>query len=285
MHGVNLVPVQTTHKWYPEATQEDPEGMYILQSLPPSDRELVPQEFIPNSRSVFDTTIRKIREVFTNTQPEVVRQWEEFALLVPSYNVSAKDHVRAHPNSMHIPFKDLLFSFSPEERTGNNPSIQLGDDFQSSRKRKEFQEMPQLRSTDSILWSRRNKKLRSGDPNSYLRVAKNCPPAKYERKNNKKTKGNTSSPQNQTITTLNDKTVRSGHCQSSKLAVAPKKTYRRKSNRCSSSDEESDYSCYSDSDASDYSHRSSNSINSSSNSTDGNNSCISGSRAVFLIII
>jgi len=273
LHGVNLVPVQTTHKWYPEATEEDPEGMYILQTLPPSDRELVPQEFTPNSRSVFDATFRKIREVYTNTQPEVVRQWEEFALLVPLQNASAQDHVRAHPNAMRIPFKDLLFSFSPEERAGNNPSIQLGDDFQSSRKRKDFQEMPQLRSTDSISWSRRNKKLRSDDPNSCLRVAKDCPPAKYERKNKKKTKANSSSPQNQTINLNDNKTVRSSRCQSSKLAAAARKTTnRRNSNRSSSSDdEESDYSCYSDSD----SRRSSHSANSRSSSS-GNNESYSG---------
>jgi hypothetical protein len=223
------VPVQTTNKWFPEATQQDPEGLYILQSLPPPNRELLPQEFTSDSRSGFDATFRKIQELYTNLQPEVVRQWEEFALSVPS-NDSVQDHLRDHPDSMHIPFRDLLFSFSPEEGSANNNSaIQLGDDFQSSRKRKDIQ-MQQLRSTDSVSWSRRNKKLRKNDPNSGLRVANDCPPAIYESKSNnnrRKNKTTTDSSSPQSETSLNNSSRKKTSSSSSRSQIV-KKTNRRK---------------------------------------------------------
>jgi hypothetical protein len=256
--------MQTTNKWFPEATQQDPEGLYILQSLPPPNRELLPQEFTSDSRSGFDATFRKIQELYTNLQPEVVRQWEEFALSVPS-NDSVQDHLRDHPDSMHIPFRDLLFSFSPEEGSANNNSaIQLGDDFQSSRKRKDIQ-MQQLRSTDSVSWSRRNKKLRKNDPNSGLRVANDCPPAIYESKSNnnrRKNKTTTDSSSPQSETSLNNSSRKKTSSSSSRSQIV-KKTNRRKKTCESSSESESD------SEASDHS-CSSNSTNNCT--TDGNNS-------------
>eukprot|EP01038_Epipyxis_sp_PR26KG_P013206 gene13206-17696_t len=173
-----LIPVQVFNKWYPEETKDEPEGMYIMQKLPPPDRVLVPQEFISDSRSVFFATFKKVKETFQATQPEVVLQWEQFAQKVPLNN-SAEDYLRSNPESMHIPFKNLLFSMDQSNNIAddsNNPS--LAEYFQS-KKRKQTEEIVQLRSTDSIAWSRRNKKLRKDDPNEDLRVAKDCALACY----------------------------------------------------------------------------------------------------------
>ena len=95
-HDTKLIPVQVFNKWYPEETVDEPEGMYIMQKLPPSDRVLVPQEFVSDSRSVFFATFKKVKEMFQATQPEVVLQWEQFAQRVPLNN-SAEDYFRKNP--------------------------------------------------------------------------------------------------------------------------------------------------------------------------------------------
>jgi hypothetical protein len=161
---------------YPEETEEDPAGMYVLKSLPPMDRTFVPQDFIPQSREVFDGTLKKVIDFYQATQPEVVNQWREFSRSIPANN-SAIDHLRDNPTSMRIPLKDLLFL------NGDTDNSQAVADFHN-KKRKQS-EMVTVRSTDSVAWSRRGKKLCDDDPNSKLRVAIDCPPANYVSKNKK----------------------------------------------------------------------------------------------------
>jgi hypothetical protein len=169
--------------------------MYLLHSLPPPDRSFFPQEFIPNSRAVFDATLRKITDTYQSTQPEVVRQWQTFAQSVP-LNDSAQEHLANNPLSMRIPFKDLLFTSS--EELMENQSVDSNQNASHKRKLGEIQIL-RMRSTDSIAWSRRGKKLRPNDPNLSLRVSRDCPPARYVSKYSKKNSSTTKICSNKTI--------------------------------------------------------------------------------------
>jgi len=82
-HGVNLIPQSCKNKWYPEASNEEPEGMYIMQKLPPVDRIINPMAFVSDGRATFNATMNKIESHFGATQPDVVESWRNFEQRIP----------------------------------------------------------------------------------------------------------------------------------------------------------------------------------------------------------
>jgi hypothetical protein len=179
LHNIRISPRSCQNKWYPEETLNDPEGMYVLQRLPPPDRSFVPQGFISGSRNEFVSTLSKITETFGSSQPEVVTVWNEFAVNVP-LNDNVQDYIRQKPEQFIIPFKEILFSGVDVDNTAQIAEF-------ISKKRNARPEIPKMRSNDSITWSRRGKKPQPNDPNhNKLRVPVDAPATSYVNKSTKR---------------------------------------------------------------------------------------------------
>lgn len=67
----------TTYPLGDERTATAP-GMYLLQSLPPPDRQLCPFELLTGSREVFEKVKHDIKRHFASTNPTAVREWEDW---------------------------------------------------------------------------------------------------------------------------------------------------------------------------------------------------------------
>lgn len=94
--GINLRPRKCIVTTYPKENIDKgvPSGMYILQSLPPSDRELLLCPFISNSKELLDEVIADIKKTFGRFQSEVVANWEKWAELYAPKNNHVDDYLK-----------------------------------------------------------------------------------------------------------------------------------------------------------------------------------------------
>lgn len=77
MPGINLKPQECHVRTYPEEQSERgiPEGMYILQRLPPQDRILHVVPLLQGSRALLDEVLTDIKKTYNQFQPQVVEAW------------------------------------------------------------------------------------------------------------------------------------------------------------------------------------------------------------------
>lgn len=168
---LQLYPRKVIVKTFPEATDQDPGGMYVLQQLP-SVKSILPQGFIAGSRKAFEKTMQFIQSKFEKNAPDVVTSWKEFSKLVPTSD-DADQYLAENPGALHIPFHELLFNGI----LVNGEGIAIKPVTVASKKK---HSLPLVRSSDSINWSRRGKTFKDGDPNiNKTRVGLHVPPAKF----------------------------------------------------------------------------------------------------------
>ena len=125
----------------------DPDGMYLLSSLPDGTTEFLPQPFIKGSRKHLETLVRKIGNEF-NKVPGVEKEWKHWMDHVAPKTDCATDFCRENP--LQIPFWDELFSGSPVNTDTYVPP--------HVPKRRSGDEPSEYETTNSVIWSNRGEK-------------------------------------------------------------------------------------------------------------------------------
>jgi hypothetical protein len=111
-----------TVRWFPPATTTEPEGMYLLQSLPTGN--ILPEDFIPESRKIVDDVVKKVISSYTparanndvnaeskrNYCHEIVDEWKDFADNIAPASNSATEYCALHP--LYVPLYEELFGTS-----------------------------------------------------------------------------------------------------------------------------------------------------------------------------
>jgi hypothetical protein len=104
---VPMEPVELHVHTLPKPSAERPSGgMYILRRLPTAP--IKPGPFIQGSRDILDKALGAIAKEYTNTNPQWITAWKEWANTAPESD-SVQDYITTHPEKWHIPFKELLF--------------------------------------------------------------------------------------------------------------------------------------------------------------------------------
>jgi hypothetical protein len=80
--------------------------LHPLHSFP--DGEFAPAPFIVGSRALVETLAEKMISKWKVSKPLVAEEWKQFAEDFPQSD-DAQDYVSAHPESLHVPFRDILF--------------------------------------------------------------------------------------------------------------------------------------------------------------------------------
>jgi hypothetical protein len=82
--GINLKPRCCEVNSFPAENVEKriPSGMYILNSLPPSTRQIFPCPLVSNSKELLDEVLSDIKATFGKVNPDAVIAWEEWAAKV-----------------------------------------------------------------------------------------------------------------------------------------------------------------------------------------------------------
>jgi len=123
----------------------DPDGMFILRSLPDGTREFLPQPFIEGSRKHLETLVRRLTSEF-GSLPCVRYEWEHWRDHVAPLTDNANDYCNSFP--LHIPFWEQMFSASPIDATQHiNPRVP----------KPRHDESPLFETTNSVVWSNRGK--------------------------------------------------------------------------------------------------------------------------------
>ena len=149
-------------RWFPQASETEPEGMYLLQSLPSG--EILPEEFIPDSRKIVDDVLKKVISMYTpqvynaknserkrNYCHDIVDEWKHFADHLAPASDSASEYCETHP--LYIPLSQELFS--------------IGDDntILTVNNRMDERDIPiDVLFQDSVQWSRRGVKRSTKHP-------------------------------------------------------------------------------------------------------------------------
>ena len=108
-YGFDFAKYKTHTHPLPEK-EGDPDGMYLLTSLPHGTREFIPQPFKQGSRKELETLVRKMNKQFGRT-PGVTKEWEHWRDNVAPQSDDANEYCQLVP--LAIPFWDELFSGSP----------------------------------------------------------------------------------------------------------------------------------------------------------------------------
>lgn len=139
------------HRHPKPAKEGDPDGMFLLSSLPDGTAEFVPQAFNQGSRKHLETIVRKISCEF-NKIPGVAKEWKHWMDNVAPQTDCANDYCKDKP--LEIPFWDELFSGSPI-----NSDRYIAPHLP---KRRTADDPEQYETTNSVMWSNR------GEPCKYM---------------------------------------------------------------------------------------------------------------------
>jgi hypothetical protein len=90
-----------------------PEGMFILQSLPPTGITLHPDAFVADSRALLEKVVEKVKQVFSKHMLEVVEEWEKFRDEIAPKDDDADRYVSE--NGMVVPLYNELFGVTATE--------------------------------------------------------------------------------------------------------------------------------------------------------------------------
>lgn len=121
-----------------------PAGMFILKDTT-NFPEMIPCGFKAGGRAEYNETLRKVQASF---QKNDIAEWTEFEKLVPS-NDDVHLYLESHPDSMHIPFKEILFQNVAVASTAGIPAVRSSAAKPGGRKRKT------VVATESVMWSNR----------------------------------------------------------------------------------------------------------------------------------
>ena len=151
-------------QWFPEATNTEPSGMYLLQRIPTGVIE--PEEFIENSRAELERVVGRIQHHYAPSNnnvgvpPEVnrtchgdpiVAEWIDFATNIAPLSDSVEEYCSIVP--LHIPFLKELFNDHGEPFVNNNPIEQT-----------KITKALEVKALNSVTWSRRGIARHKNDP-------------------------------------------------------------------------------------------------------------------------
>ena len=109
---------------------------------------IIPEEFVPGSRSHLEKVVKKMTQLYSRPAPKVVSDWNEFLDKAPATD-DVIEYVKEHP--MHIPLFDIIFSSSAPVNLILEPEP--------------LQERGRVSEPlDSVNWSRRGVKRKRRDP-------------------------------------------------------------------------------------------------------------------------
>jgi hypothetical protein len=78
----------------------------VIRSFPSGD--FAPSPFITGSRALTEALCKKMINQFATSKPKVAAEWQEFLDSSPQSD-DAQEYVATHPESMHVPFCDIMF--------------------------------------------------------------------------------------------------------------------------------------------------------------------------------
>lgn len=79
----------------------------VIQSFPSGN--FAPSPFITGSRALTEALCKKMINQFSNSKPKVAEEWQEFLDTISPQSDDAQEYVEEHPESMHVPFCDIMF--------------------------------------------------------------------------------------------------------------------------------------------------------------------------------
>ena len=143
MYGFDFRLVKINKHPLPEK-DGDPDGMYILKSLPDGTKEFHPQPFIKGSRKELESLVKKMVKTFGHSIPGLKEEWEAWRDFIAPNSDDSTEFCARHP--MHIPFKEELFSGS---------IVNLDQPTRPHVPKPRHEMPPEYETTNSVIWSNR----------------------------------------------------------------------------------------------------------------------------------
>jgi hypothetical protein len=144
MCGIEAINCHVTTE--PSATDTQPAGMYILQSLPLRSTAIKPVGFVADSQMLYRNFLRRVKE--NNLFRHVQEQWELFDRLIP-VNDDVNQYILSERSTWHVPLRDALFESTICD-TATHVPVRI------SKPRIEGPaSLRQVYSTSSVKWSQR----------------------------------------------------------------------------------------------------------------------------------
>jgi hypothetical protein len=153
-------------KWFPEATESEPAGMYLLQRLPTGI--LKAESFVEGSRKELERVVSRIQSHYAPTKhgvgalPDVgnmchgdpiVAEWFDFAANIAPLTDDVDEYCQHEP--LYIPFLQELFSDNAQEVAAKKNPKRIATD------------LPEVEALDSVMWSRRKIIRSKKNPATY----------------------------------------------------------------------------------------------------------------------
>lgn len=134
----------------------------VVMSFPFGD--FSPSPFIQGSRALTETLCKKMIAQFEEQKPNVAEEWQEFLDITSPQSDDAQEYVEAHPESMRVPFCDIIFNNTGVSADTVNARVRGNRDNNG----RSGGGMQTVRSTTSVLHS--GNKRRADAPPSRLLI-------------------------------------------------------------------------------------------------------------------
>jgi hypothetical protein len=132
------------------------DGMHILRDLPSEQPK--PYQYVQGGREQLDNLLVKIKQEFSQTHSEIVKQWHEWAEHEAPSSDSVEDYLRDKP--LHVPLGDILFSDKPIDTAVVEPWGTGGV----------MAKLQCMRTTDCVKWARWGHKRDDHSVENFARV-------------------------------------------------------------------------------------------------------------------
>ena len=129
----------------------NPDGIYILTSLPDGTREFVPQPFVEGSSNALTSLVGKLSKTFSNSMPHVKREWEAWLEFFAPKSDYADEYCKENP---------LVVLFWNELFCGGRVNTEIP--IKPYVPRQKATQPAEYETTNSVVWSNR------GQPCAYL---------------------------------------------------------------------------------------------------------------------
>ena len=142
--------VEVVSRAQPEPTPQNNmvEGLYCLQSIPTGTLKPVP--FEPDGRKLLDVVFKRVQDVWGDTQPDVIKDWQNWVDNVVPQSDDVTEFIAAKPHEYRIPLLDSLFA-------DDDPELRRALPVQQIRRRRAY------RATASVNWTNRGNKRANHD--------------------------------------------------------------------------------------------------------------------------